>query len=63
MVLLHLKAVFTLACLKRIVIFLTQGPLYMKVAHLLLLFVSVSMLEVFWGHYCSVQSVVWFSIH
>jgi hypothetical protein len=32
-VLLHLKAIFTLVCLKRMVIFLMCGEVYMKVAH------------------------------
>jgi hypothetical protein len=41
MVLLVFKAIFTLVCLKRLVIFLMCGEVYVKVAHLVVMSVSV----------------------
>jgi len=48
MVLLHLKAIFALVCLKRLVIFLICGDMYVNAVHL------VSCLEVVGG-------VIWVS--
>jgi hypothetical protein len=41
MVLLFLKAIFALVCLKRLVIFLIYGVLNVKIAHFLVMSVSV----------------------
>ena len=41
MVLLLLKAIFTLVYLKRLVIFLTCGVLYVKVVHFVVMLVSI----------------------
>jgi len=40
MVLLLLKAIFTMVCLNRLVVFLMRGVLYVKVAHFVVMLVS-----------------------
>jgi hypothetical protein len=51
-VLLDLKAIFTLMCLKRLVTFLIRGEVYVKVAHLVV--ISVSVCEAGWIVLCCI---------
>ena len=52
MVMLDLKAIFILVCLKRLVIFLIRGEAYVKVGHLVAMSVSVS--EAGWVVLCCI---------
>jgi hypothetical protein len=51
-VLLDLKAILTLVCLKRLVIFLIRGEVYVKVAHLVV--TSLSACEAGWTVLCCI---------
>ena len=72
-VLLDLKAILTLVCLKRLVIFLIRGEVYVNVAHLVVM--SVSVCETGWivlfciccfnisiNCFIMLLSIIWFSI-
>ena len=74
---LHLKAIFMLVCLKRFVIFLISGDVYVNVVHFVsclemvggvlvglvfTLFCVLDWLLGIWGNYSCVQNVICFAI-
>jgi hypothetical protein len=59
--LLHLNAIFTLVCLKRFVLFLICGDMYVNVVHLVLLLDPVGVVRIILCCICCLNPIMRFS--